>query len=486
MPLTGYLTAAGIESCLTYLATTYPAICQLITLPEHSIEGRVSRAVKIANGAGPNRPGILVISGVHAREVVNPDMLVGFGLKLCQAYTANTALAFGGKTYDASLVKLIVDQSDIILFPLVNPDGRVFVQASTGDSMWRKNRNPNPGLPGKGVDINRNYDILWSSGIGTSAVSTSDIYKGSAAFSEPETRNARSLLDTYPNVRMMVDVHSYSELVLYPWGDDNNQTTDPGMNFQNSAYNGLRGVLGDSLYREYIPGNDATWYATYSARIRDAIAAVRGRVYTAEQSPDLYPTSGTSDDYSFSRHFVDAAKRRVRGITIETGQEFQPAFPEASHVMDEGAAGVMEACVINYCNNTDDTVRVAVLRAFRHQELLNSAAGRRTLELFQAHGAELIDLLAEDDDLRDRATKIVRRVGDVLHTRHAAAPRVFDDGLVREADELLHQLAERGSTALKHAAEEVRRGLGYFHGQSPLKGLEAVDQALAQAATSSS
>src|SRR5262245_56076663 len=334
MPLTGYLTAAGIEPCLQYLATTYPSISQLQPRPETSIEGRVSRLVKIANGAGPTRPGILVIAGVHAREVVNPDMLVGFGLKLCQTYTANTGLAFGGKTYDASLVKQIVDHSDILLFPLVNPDGRVFVQAPTGDLMWRKNRNPNPGLPGKGVDLNRNYDFLWASGIGTSADSTDFTYKGSTAFSEPETRNVRYLLDTYPNVRLMLDVHSYSELVLYPWGDDNNQTSDAGMNFQNPAYAGLRGVLGDSLYQEYIPADDATWYAPSTARIRDATAAVRGRVYTAEQSPDLYPTTGTSDDYVFSRHFVDATKQRVRGITIETGQEFQPAFPEASHVMD--------------------------------------------------------------------------------------------------------------------------------------------------------
>src|SRR5262249_28007633 len=264
--------AAGIESCLTYLANTYPSICQLTTLPETSIEGRVSRAVKIANGAGPTRPGILIISGVHAREVVNPDMLVGFGLKLCQAYSSNTGLTFGGKTYEASLVKLLVDQSDILLFPLVNPDGRVFVQAPNGDPMWRKNRNPNPGLPGKGVDINRNYDFLWSSGIGTSPDSTSDIYKGSASFSEPEPPKVDHLLDNLPNVRMMVDVHSFSELVLYPWGDDNNQTADPGMNFQNPTYNGLRGVLGDSLYREYIPANDATWYGTNSARMRDAIA----------------------------------------------------------------------------------------------------------------------------------------------------------------------------------------------------------------------
>lgn len=226
--------------------------------------------------------------------------------------------------------------------------------------------------------------------------------------------------------------------------------------------------------------SNLTWYETNSARIRDAIKGVRGRVYTAEQSPDLYPTTGTSEDYAYTRHFVDAAKQRVRGLTIETGREFQPAFPEASHVMDEGAAAVMESCVINYCSNTDDTVRVAVLRAFRHHELLNSAAGRRSFELFQAHGAELIDLMAEDDELRGRTTQVVRQVGDVLHARHAATPKPFDDGLVRETDDLLLKLAERGSAALKQGAEEVRRGLAYFRGQPPLKGLEAADRALAQ------
>ena len=348
MPLTGYLTAAGLESSLIHMSTTYPAICQQVMLPEASNENRFSRAVKIANGSGASRPGILVISGVHAREVANPDATAAFGIKLCQAYTTGTGLTFGSKTYTNAIVKQIVDRSDIVLFPLVNPDGRVFVQTpGPGNAMWRKNRNPNTGLPGKGVDINRNYDFLWSSGIGTSTDSKSDTYRGSGPFSEPETRNVRFLLDFFPNIRLMIDVHSYSELVLFPWGDDNNQSTKPTQNFQNPVFNGVRGVLGDSAYSEFIPSSDASWYAANCVRIRDAIAAVRGRVYTAEQSPDLYPTTGTSDDYVFARHFVDSNKSPVRGITIETGQEFQPAFPEAADVMNEAAAGVMEACFIN-------------------------------------------------------------------------------------------------------------------------------------------
>src|SRR5688572_10834588 len=120
MPLTGYLSAAGIESALIYLASAYPAICQLIVLPETSIEGRVCRAVKIASGAGPSRPGILIIGGAHARELVNPDMLAALGLKLCEAYTSGSGLTFGGKSYDAATITTLVDQSDIILFPLVN------------------------------------------------------------------------------------------------------------------------------------------------------------------------------------------------------------------------------------------------------------------------------------------------------------------------------------------------------------------------------
>jgi carboxypeptidase T len=347
MAITGYLTASAIEAGLVQLASTHSTICELMVLPEPSIEGRSIRAVKIGDRTRSARPGILVIAGAHAREVVNPDMLLRLGVKLCQAVVDQTGLTFGGKSYGSGVLKSLIDRTDLYFLPLVNPDGRNFVQSPTGDPMWRKNRNPNPGLPAKGVDLNRNYDFLWSSGIGTSANSNSDTYKGAALFSEPETRNVRALLDEHPNIRMLLDVHSYSELVLYPWGDDNNQSNNPNMNFRNPAFDGLRGSLGDGVYREFMPVQDLDWFVRNSARVRDAIALVRGRVYTAEQSPDLYATTATSDDYVFTRHIVDASKTKVRGLTVETGQEFQPAFPEAVDVMNEGAAAVLESCLIN-------------------------------------------------------------------------------------------------------------------------------------------
>lgn len=97
---------------------------------------------------------------VHAREILNPDLLVKLALNLCQSYTTNTRLKFGGKSFTSEDIKKIVDNLEIFVFPLVNPDGRSFVQAPNGDVWWRKNRNPNQDLPQKGVDLNRNYDFL--------------------------------------------------------------------------------------------------------------------------------------------------------------------------------------------------------------------------------------------------------------------------------------------------------------------------------------
>ena len=107
------------------------------------------------------------MGGVHAREILNPDLLVKLALNLCEAYTSNIGLKFGEKSYSADDIKQIVENLELFLFPLVNPDGRSFVQAPNGDVWWRKNKNPNPGLPHRGVDLNRNYDFLWDSGIGT-------------------------------------------------------------------------------------------------------------------------------------------------------------------------------------------------------------------------------------------------------------------------------------------------------------------------------
>jgi murein tripeptide amidase MpaA len=347
MAPSGYLTVVGIEAALVSLRDTYPSLCELVVMPERTHEGRVSRAVRIGTEPRDGKRAVLMIGGVHAREIVNPDMLVYFAYQLVRAYDAGTDLVFGRTTYSNGTVVEIVENLALYIFPLVNPDGRAYVQAPNGDPWWRKNRNPNPGLSCQGVDLNRNFDFLWSSGIGTSANSCSQTYKGAAPFSEPETRNVRYLLDTYPDIAYFLDVHSYSELILHPWGDDNNQTTNPDMHFRNLAYDGLRGAVGDSTYREYIPEDDLVRFVDIGKSLRDAIAQERGRNYTVEQGIDLYPTTATSGDYAYSRHYVDAAKSEITAYVLETGREFQPPYSEAFRMITEVCAGL-----VNFCQNT--------------------------------------------------------------------------------------------------------------------------------------
>jgi murein tripeptide amidase MpaA len=348
----GYMTVDEVESALTNLHTLHPDLITLIALPHQTWENRISHAVRLKAEAKPNRPGVLFTGSMHAREWGGSDICINFLVSLINAYRSQTALALGGKTFTATQVKAILENVDIFVFPDVNPDGKNFSQTHDPSSggyqtvWWRKNRNPNTAVDpsNRGVDLNRNFDFLWSSGIGTSAAASSNVYKGQAAFSEPETRNVRFLFDSYDNISYFVDIHSYSELILYSWGDDNNQNTEPGQNFQNAAHDGKRGIVNDSLYREFISTLDENTLKNFAERMNNELAAVRGKHYAVKQSVGLYPTSATSDDYVLARNIVSGLKNRIYGFTIEFGSEFVPPFAEMSKVIQDVCSAMTELC----------------------------------------------------------------------------------------------------------------------------------------------
>ena len=70
--------------------------------------------------------------------------------------------------------------------------------------------------------------------------------------SEPETKNVSYLFDTFGNIGYYVDVHSFGEMILYSWGDDNNQGDSPTQNFLNPEFDKLRGIPNDKTYGEFI------------------------------------------------------------------------------------------------------------------------------------------------------------------------------------------------------------------------------------------
>jgi len=228
-----FLNVVEIESALIGLASSYPSVTQLITLPYFTVEGRQSHALRI--GTGPcRRSAVLIISGAHAREWGGPDICINFAADLLEAYSLGTALIYGGTAYSAAEIKSIIERLDVIVFPDVNPDGRNYSQNTY--PMWRKNRNPasSGGQASKiGVDPNRNYDFLWdfnaafapgAQAFGTLASSdpSSDIFHGIAAFSEAETKNVRYLFDQFPQISWFMDIHSFGGDILHSWGDDTN------------------------------------------------------------------------------------------------------------------------------------------------------------------------------------------------------------------------------------------------------------------------
>jgi carboxypeptidase T len=475
-----YLSTTAIEGAVQYLAASYPTIFQLIALPEQSVEGRTIHALKIANGSGPDRRGVLFLGGVHARELVNPDAMITLAYRICQSYLNNVNIVLGGKIYPASTVKLIVDGMDVFILPLVNPDGRTYVQAPSGDPWWRKNRGVNAGSACLGVDLNRNFDFLHASGIGTSADACSDIFHGPGAFSEPETRNVRWMLDNFPNIRGMVDVHSYSELVLHPWGDDDTQTTDPAQNFQNPAFDGLRGTPGDSIYREYMLAADRDWFVNAGGAVRDAIAGVRGRNYTVEPAVLLYPTSGTSKDYSYARNIVDTGKAKVFSYTLETGREFQPPDAEAAQVINEVCAGVLQFCLSLLCLVESVSAEALTetelggLRKLRDDVLAKSSVGRQYLAQLVRHTPELVDAFAADEALRTKFVGLLHEASPVLP--NGEGEKVSED-LARNADVLLDTLGKgRAGSALGKTLHRLRADLKAFPGRTVREGLEELER----------
>lgn len=481
MPPSGYLTSTAIEQCLVWLNTSYPSFTQLLPFGT-SEHGRPIRAILIRAGAG-DRNGALLIGGTHAQELINPDCLVGLAFKLCWAYDNNLGLIFGGKEWSRTEVRLLVDGMDIFIVPNINPDGREYVQTTPGPvnhEQWRKNRGTN--ADGTiGADLNRNYDFLWQWAIGnTSTVSTSSKYRGDSVFSELETRNVRDFLNAHADITCLVDVHSYSELILYPWGDDENQSADPSEDFLNPVWDGLRGIKNDA-YGEYIPSVDEAKYIDRAMKVRDAIAAVRGRTYTVEQGFDLYGTSGTSKDYAYSR-FFRGPRRKVWAYTFETNRAplpgedpmygFQPPFPDALRVMEEVQSGLIQfmlscLCVVREIGRRRFPEDVLDgLRLFRDSEMMKGRRGRRWAELLDTHGDELLILLAADTRARESAEAILGKGVEIVLGRERDEPPAIDRQLAARIERLALRLEKKASPQLRRALAAVRKDTRVVVGKS--------------------
>ncbi|KAK7725894.1 hypothetical protein SLS63_007886 [Diaporthe eres] len=358
------LSAAEIKSGFEGLANTYGL--ETFTTPYKTYGGATIFGGKVGGTGTCNKAyRVYLNGGIHARERGSSDGVLYFIADLLNANKTGSGLTYGSKSYTNAQVKTAL-AAGIVFVPLSNPDGVAYDQSS--NSCWRKNRNPASSTGSAssiGVDLNRNFDFLWdftkkfASTAQSSVASTSpssETYHGTKAFSEPETQSIKWVLDTYSAVRWFVDLHSYAGDVLYSWGSDTNQNKYSYINFLNTTYDGYntRGVLTDTpgsgkAYGEYTPSAENTANVQAADRMAAAMSASRGRSYTSMQAAALYPTSGASDDYSYSRHFADSSLNLVHGYTVEFGFgnsaascPFYPTVAQYNTNLREVGAGFME------------------------------------------------------------------------------------------------------------------------------------------------
>jgi carboxypeptidase T len=261
-----YHNYAETNAELDAIVAGHPAIAQKFSIGT-SYEGRTIHGVKISDNVATdeNEPEILFNANQHAREHLTTEMAL---------YIAN--LLTGSYGSDSRITNL-VNSREYWIIPMVNPDGVEYDIATGSYRSWRKNRQPNS--TAVGTDLNRNWAYQWGCCGGSSSSGSSETYRGTAAFSAPEAARLRDFvlsrrIGGVQQIKVNIDFHTYSELVLWPYGY---KTADTGSDMTADQRNTF-------------------------ATIGQQMAATNG--YTPEQASDLYIADGIIIDWLFNNQGI--------------------------------------------------------------------------------------------------------------------------------------------------------------------------------------
>ena len=198
---------AAIESHLGDLAASSQGRATLMSIGK-SIEGRELKVLRITGpGASAMRPAVIVLGAQHAREWASPMVAMGLADRLVRLYQSDPR------------VRRVVDQLQIYINPVNNPDG--YVATFGARRLQRKNMNP-----ACNVDLNRNYPIAF--GQGTPSSCNAETYPGKMALSEPESQAVANLIGSLARPALMFDYHSTAAQVMIPYA----YTTTPPPNLE--------------------------------------------------------------------------------------------------------------------------------------------------------------------------------------------------------------------------------------------------------------
>jgi len=176
----------------------HPSITRNIQLGL-SYEGNPIRGIQI--GSNPNAPILYFHCTIHAREWITTPTC---------CWMIDQLLNLDPERED------LIERATWIIVPIFNIDGYMY-SWTTGNRLWRKNRQPNSGTTCIGTDLNRNYGNNFG-GPGSSINPCAETYHGASAFSSPETNVEQAFLSSLDNsLAAFVDIHSYGGLFMSPW-----------------------------------------------------------------------------------------------------------------------------------------------------------------------------------------------------------------------------------------------------------------------------
>ncbi len=250
-------------------------------------EGRPIHWLKVGNNPNvdEDKPAIFYNSLHHAREPNSLAQMIFYIWYLLENYETDAE------------VKYIMDNVEMYFVPCINPDGYVYNETTfpNGGGGWRKNRWVNENNNPVGVDLNRNYGYEWGlDDSGSSPSQTSEIYRGTAPFSEPETQAIRDFCVQH-QFKIALNYHSFSNLLIIPWGFDNMLTPDD---------------------------------ATYRALSRKMTEQNNYFVGTGLETVG-YIVNGDSDDWMYGEQ---TTKPKIYSMTPEVGPQFFGFWPPQSAI----------------------------------------------------------------------------------------------------------------------------------------------------------
>lgn len=306
-----YHNYAEMVTDIQQVAAAHPDLVSTFSIGQ-SYEGRELWAARISDNAATDEdePEVLFIGQHHAREHITVEMT----LYILHMLTDNYGT-------DQQITDLVNTREIYIVFS-TNPDGSEYDIATGSYRSWRKNRQPNSGSLYVGTDLNRNYGYKWGCCGGSSGFPSSETYRGSAAFSAPETQRIRDFINSRvvggrQQIKTAITFHSYARLVLWPYG---------------YTYTDVPSDMTQDDHDVFVA-------------MGQAMAQSNG--YTPQQASDLYITDGSTDDWAYGT-------QKIFMFTFEMGSN--TFYPPGSEI--PALTGVNDAAVRYIIQQADCPYRV--------------------------------------------------------------------------------------------------------------------------------